>query len=244
MTTTTPIEMNPSRPGGPEMFDQIAKRYDRLNKILSFGLDRLWRRNLVNSIAPIEDGAVILDLATGTADVALSVARAYPQATVIGLDPSVGMLEVGHTKVDRAELQEHVELVVGDAQALPFANDHVSGVTMAFGIRNVPDRDLALKEMVRVTKPGGAISILELAEPTEGPFSVLARAHVHHVVPRIGRLVAGTAAYRYLQESIAAFPPAETFRQQMERAGMVDVTATAQTFATATLYTGRVPQAG
>ena len=243
MTTMTTVEMNPSRPGGPEMFDRIAKRYDRLNRILSFGLDRLWRRNLVRSISPISAEDRILDLATGTADVALSVARAYPEATVIGLDPSEGMLAVGHTKVARAKLKEHVELVVGDARALPFDDDHVAGVTMAFGIRNVPDRDLALQEMVRVTRPGGAVSILELAEPTEGPFASLARAHVHHVVPRIGRLVAGTEAYRYLQQSIEAFPPAEQFREQMECAGLVDVTATPQTFATATLYTGRVPQA-
>ncbi len=243
MTTATSIDVNPSRPGGPEMFDRIAKRYDRLNRVLSFGLDRWWRRNLVRSIAPIPSGGVILDLATGTADVALAVARAYPDASVLGLDPSEGMLAVGHQKVDRSRLEGRVELVVGDAQALPFPDDHIDGVTMAFGIRNVPDRDLALREMVRVTKPGGAVSILELAEPTEGPFASLARTHVHHVVPRIGRMVAGTEAYRYLQESIAAFPSAEEFRQQMERAGLVEVTATAQTFATATLYTGRAPSA-
>jgi len=241
MTSVNYDEVNPSRPGGPEMFDRIAKRYDRLNRVLSFGLDRRWRRNLVNSIAPIGDGGVILDLATGTADVALSVARAYPQASIIGLDPSEGMLEVGEQKVERAQLSKRIDLVVGDARALPFEDDHVCGITIAFGIRNVPDRDLALREMVRVTKPGGAVSILELAEPTAGPFAALARTHVHHVVPRIGRMVAGTEAYRYLQESIAAFPAPEEFRQQMERAGLVEVTATAQTFATATLYTGRVP---
>ena len=113
MTTSTTYDVNPSRPGGPEMFDRIAKRYDRLNRVLSFGLDRRWRKNLVNSIAPIQEGGVILDLATGTADVALSVARAYPQARVIGLDPSEGMLGVGHQKVDRAALEGRVELVVG-----------------------------------------------------------------------------------------------------------------------------------
>jgi demethylmenaquinone methyltransferase / 2-methoxy-6-polyprenyl-1,4-benzoquinol methylase len=242
MTSMNYDEVNPSRPGGPEMFDRIAKRYDRLNRVLSFGLDRRWRRNLVNSMAPIEAGDVLLDLATGTADVALSLARAYPEATIIGLDPSEGMLEVGVQKVARADLAERIKLVVGDARALPFDDDHVRGITIAFGIRNVPDRDLALREMVRVTQPGGAVSVLELAEPTQGPFAALARTHVHHIVPRIGRMVAGTEAYRYLQESIAAFPPAEDFRQQMERAGLVDVTAEAQTFATATLYTGRAPE--
>jgi demethylmenaquinone methyltransferase/2-methoxy-6-polyprenyl-1,4-benzoquinol methylase len=241
MTSVNYDEVNPSRPGGPEMFDRIAKRYDRLNRVLSFGLDRRWRRNLVDSIGPIGEGDVILDLATGTADVALSLASAYPEASIIGLDPSEGMLEVGAQKVARRGLSERIELVVGDARALSLDDDHVRGITMAFGIRNVPDRDLALREMVRVTQPGGAVSILELAEPTEGPFAALARAHVHHIVPRIGRLVAGTEAYRYLQESIAAFPAPEDFRAQMERAGLVEVTAVAQTFATATLYTGRVP---
>ena len=104
MTSMNYDEVNPSRPGGPEMFDRIAKRYDRLNRVLSLGLDRRWRRNLVNSMAPIEAGDVLLDLATGTADVALSLARAYPEATIIGLDPSEGMLEIGVQKVARAEL--------------------------------------------------------------------------------------------------------------------------------------------
>ena len=183
MTTTTNYEANPSRPGGPEMFDRIAKRYDRLNRVLSFGLDRRWRKNLVNSIAPISEGGVILDLATGTADVALSLARAYPRASVLGLDPSEGMLEVGQQKVAQARLDTRIELVVGDARELPFDDDHVDGVTIAFGIRNVPDRDLALREMVRVTKAGGAVSILELAEPTEGPFARLARTHTARWMP-------------------------------------------------------------
>lgn len=241
MTSVSVEEVNPSRPGGPEMFDRIAKRYDRLNRVLSFGLDRRWRKNLVKSMGSVETGDVLLDLATGTADVALALSRAYPQTTVIGLDPSEGMLEVGASKVARAGLSERIQLVLGDARALPLEDNHVRGITIAFGIRNVPDRDLALGEMVRVTQPGGAVSILELAEPTQGPFAALARTHVHHVVPRIGRMVAGTEAYRYLQESIAAFPPPEEFRQQMERAGLVDVIAQAQTFATATLYTGRAP---
>jgi demethylmenaquinone methyltransferase/2-methoxy-6-polyprenyl-1,4-benzoquinol methylase len=117
-------------------------------------------------------------------------------------------------------------------------------VTIAFGIRNVPNRLGALEEMVRVTRPGGRVSVLELAEPTSGLLAPLARAHVHHVVPRIGRLVAGGEAYRYLQESIAAFPPPSEFAALMTQAGLVDVEATAQTFATATLYTGRVPLGG
>jgi len=223
------------------MFDRIARRYDRLNRVLSFGLDRRWRRNLVASMAPIEAGELVLDLATGTADVALALARTYPRARVLGIDPSEGMLEVGRSKVRDGGLEERVELLAGDARALPVEDDAATGITMAFGIRNVPDRPQALREMVRVTRPGGRVSILELTEPQTGLFAPLARAHVHHVVPRIGRMIAGTEAYRYLQTSIAAFPPPDIFCELMEGAGLCDVSAQAQTFATATLYTARVP---
>jgi demethylmenaquinone methyltransferase/2-methoxy-6-polyprenyl-1,4-benzoquinol methylase len=226
------------------MFDRIARRYDRLNRVLSLGLDRRWRRGLVRSVGPLCAGEVVLDIATGTADVALALARAYPGVRVLGLDPSEGMLEVGEAKILSAGLEERIDLIVGDARELPLGDDHVAGVTIAFGIRNVPDRLGALEEMVRVTRPGGRVSVLELGSPTSGFLAPLARAHIHHVVPRIGRLVAGGEAYRYLQESIAAFPSPGEFADLMARAGLVDVMATPQTFATATLYTGRVPEAG
>ena len=209
--------------GSGQMFDQIAGRYDLLNRILSMGMDRGWRRDLVGALAP--EGGDVLDVATGTADVALSVAKKYQQSRIVGLDPSGGMLEVGRQKVEAANLSDRVELLQGDAQAMPFEDDCFAASCIAFGIRNVPDRRLGLAEMVRCTRPGGVIAVLELGEPRQGLLAPFARFHVHHVVPRLGALLSGAQEYRYLQTSVAAFPPSEAFAQMMHDAGcsVVDV---------------------
>src|SRR5699024_4765750 len=149
----------------------------------------------------------VLDLATGTADLALLTARMSADAQIVGLDPSAKMLAVGGAKVERLGFGPRIELLEGDAQSLPFEDDSFDGVTIAFGSRNVPDRGRALREMARVTKPGGRVAILELSEPQSGILGAFARIHVHHVVPFLGALVSGSKEYRYLQRSIAAFPP-------------------------------------
>ncbi len=218
------------------MFDRIAGRYDLLNRVLSLGLDRGWRRRLVAAAAPAPDAPPrLLDVATGTADVALALARSYPQASITGLDPSEGMLEVGRRKVDEARLGDRIELVMGDARALPLPDAHFASATVAFGIRNVPDRGLGLAEMARVVAPGGVVAILELAEPRHP----VARFHVHRVVPAIGGWLSGADAYRYLKQSIAAFPPPERFMGTMEGAGLTDVRLQAMLLGVAHLYTGR-----
>lgn len=224
--------------GSGQMFDQIARRYDLLNRLMSFGLDRSWRRKLIQSM-PSEGR--LLDVATGTADVAIALADAHPQTSVIGLDPSTGMLSVGHEKLGRRALTERVELVTGDAQAMPFDDNHFAGTTIAFGIRNVPDRMQGLREMGRVTQTGGPVSILELSEPKGGLMAAMARIHVHHFVPLMGWLLSGQKEYRYLQSSIEAFPPAEDFAGMMEEAGYTDIAVTRLTFGTAHLYVGRAP---
>jgi demethylmenaquinone methyltransferase/2-methoxy-6-polyprenyl-1,4-benzoquinol methylase len=235
---TEPAATTPTRLGSGQMFDAIAPRYDLLNRIMSGGLDQGWRRRLVRLVeAP--PGARLLDLATGTADVALALARAYPDATVVGSDPSEQMLAVGREKVTAHGLEARVGLEVGDAQALPFADASFDGVTIAFGIRNVPDRSLALREMRRVVRPGGRVCLLELGEPD----GALARLHVHHIVPRLGALLSGSKEYRYLQTSIAAFPPAEAFCELMRSAGLVDVRAERLFMGAAHLYVGVVPGA-
>ncbi len=221
--------------GSGTMFDRIAGRYDLLNRLMSFGVDRGWRRRLVRAMP---DAGPLLDVATGTADVALSLAKAYPETHITGLDPSEGMLTVGRDKIGQRNLVERIELVQGDAQAMTFADDHFAGSCIAFGIRNVPDREAGLREMTRVTRPGGPVVILELSEPTGGPMAALARFHVHHIVPRLGALLSGDREYRYLQESIAAFPPADEFVALMTRAGLRDVVAHRLTFGTAHLYIG------
>lgn len=225
--------------GSGAMFDRIADRYDMLNRIMSLGMDRGWRKQLVRSLDAGPD-ACFLDVATGTADVALALAKTYPTSTVVGLDASQGMIDVGRGKVTARALDDRIELLVGDAQAMPFETDRFHGACIAFGIRNVPDRALGISEMARVTRPGGKVSVLELGEPRQGFMAPLARFHVHTVVPRLGSLLSGSDEYDYLQRSIAAFPPADVFCELMRTAGLRDVTVKPFAFGAAHLYIGTV----
>ncbi len=217
------------------MFDQIAGRYDMLNRVMSMGIDQSWRRKTVDAMA-LPAGARVLDLATGTGDLALMIARMHSDAHVVGSDPSKRMLEVGVEKVTRSGLAERVELEVGDAQALRYDDDSFDGCCIAFGIRNVPDRSAALAEMARVTRPGGRVAVLELGEPSVGWLSPIARFHVRKVIPRIGGILSGSNEYKYLQESIAAFPPADEFAEQMQAAGLNVIDVKPLTFGACTLF--------
>lgn len=230
------------RLGSGQMFDRIAGRYDMVNRVLSLGLDTSWRTKASRALglAPNESGEV-LDLATGTGDLAIRIAVLHPQIRVIGTDPSPNMLAVGPPKLARKHLSSRVELLSGDAQATGFKDGRFVGATIAFGIRNVPDRMLALREMTRVIKSGARVVVLELGEPNVGILGPFARFHVRHVVPRIGAFLSGEKEYKYLQTSIAAFPPAPEFAAMMERAGLTEVTHTPLTFGACTLYVGKKP---
>jgi len=219
------------------MFDGIAHRYDLVNRVISLGIDQSWRKKTVKSLE-LAAGAKVLDLATGTADLAILIARTHPLVTVLGVDPSAKMLEVGAKKLQMLQLDERVTLEVGDAQALRAPDRTFDGVSIAFGIRNVPDRLRALREMARVTKAGGRVAILELSEPRSGLLGPLARFHVHSVVPTIGALLSGAKEYHYLQKSIAAFPPAAQFEALMNEAGLRIVSSSALTFGVCHLYVG------
>ncbi len=225
------------RGGSGEMFDNIADRYDLLNRVLSLGIDQRWRRR---TIAALELGsdARVLDLATGTGDLALMIARRSPTAQVVGLDPSAGMLKVARDKVAAKGLEQRIELVLGDAERLPFEAESFDAVTIAFGIRNVPDRAAALREMRRVLRPGRKAAILELGEPRGGLLGPLARFHVHTVVPWLGALLSGAREYRYLQQSIAAFPPPEQFAALMQQSGFSEVRVHPLHFGVCHLYVG------
>jgi demethylmenaquinone methyltransferase/2-methoxy-6-polyprenyl-1,4-benzoquinol methylase len=174
----------------------------------------------------------------------MAIAEAYPDATVIGVDPSRGMLAEGTRKITARGLETRVSLRVGDAEALPLEDASVDGVAIAFGIRNVPDRSRALREMARVTRPGGRVVILELSEPRGGVMGFFARTYVHEIVPRVGALLSGAREYRYLQRSIEVFPSAEVFCKTMEDTGLRVLEAPALTFGVAHLYVATPAQGG
>jgi demethylmenaquinone methyltransferase/2-methoxy-6-polyprenyl-1,4-benzoquinol methylase len=184
-------------------------------------------------------GAVVLDHATGTADLAILIARSVPGVRVIGIDPSTEMLRVGRAKVEAAGLSERVSLQTGQAEDLGNITSHsIDAVSMAFGIRNVPDRAGALRELARVTRPGGRIAILELSEPQGGLLGPLARLHVRQIVPWLGGLLSGAREYRYLQRSIAAFPPPAAFADLMKANGIRVERVEPLTFGVCHLYVG------
>jgi len=224
-----------AKDGSGAMFDGIAARYDLVNRVISLGIDQSWRRKTVQALA-LGAGHRVLDLATGTADLAIQVARTEASVSVVGLDPSSKMLQVGREKVARSALEARIEFVQGDAQALPFEAQSFDSLCMAFGIRNVPDRAQALREMARVTRPGGRIAILELSEPRSGLLGALARFHIHSVVPYVGALLSGVKEYQYLQRSIAAFPPAQEFASLMRASNLNVLAVHALTFGVCHLY--------
>lgn len=237
----TSTELGPPRLGSGAMFDRIAKRYDLVNRVLSLGLDQGWRRRAVRSLGLGRGPCRVLDLATGTADLALLTARMVPEATLVGLDPSREMLAVGRAKVRDAGLEPRVELVQGEAESIPLPDASMSGATMAFGIRNVVDRPRALREIARVLEPGARVAILELTEPRGAVLGRLARFHVHVVVPRVGALLSGADEYRYLEQSIARFPPGDTFRHVIVEAGLELVAVTPMLLGVAHLFVAARP---
>lgn len=231
------------RRGSGAMFDGIAARYDLLNRVMSLGLDQAWRRKTIDELG-LSGPARALDLATGTGDLALLIAERHPEARVIGVDPSGGMLDVASKKVQKAGLEGRIELRLGDAQHLEIEDASVDAISMAFGIRNVPDRPKALREMARVTRRGGRIAILELCEPTTGALRALARLHIRSIVPRIGAAISGAAEYRYLQESIAAFPPPDVFAATMREAGLDVLRVQPLTFGVVCIFTATPREGG
>ena len=221
--------------GSGEMFDRIARRYDLVNRVLSFGLDVGWRRRTVRALQ-LGERPRVLDVATGTGDLAIEIAKQRPAASVVGLDPSQNMLAIAARKLVRRDIADRVALVLGDAQQLPFRSCEMDGATIAFGIRNVPDRLAALRELARVVRPGGRVAVLELGEPRRKLIGRLARFHTWHVVPRLGALLSGAREYAYLQRSIAAFPPAGEFVALMQEAGLHVIEVAPLTFGACTLY--------
>lgn len=223
-----------------KMFDSIAPRYDLLNRLLSFRRDTSWRRWAVKHLLRYKKGTY-LDVATGTADVALEIKRQAPLARVVALDFASRMLDLARKKVER----KGVDLIQGDALRLPFPNNTFDGAIVAYGIRNFPDRSLGLQEMRRVVKPQGRVVILEFSTPP-GIGGMAYQIYLSRFLPWLGGIISGNpGAYRYLHDSVEAFPPTQTFCDMMVHAKLARVRYYPLTLGIAVCYVGeKGPQPG
>jgi demethylmenaquinone methyltransferase/2-methoxy-6-polyprenyl-1,4-benzoquinol methylase len=222
------------------MFDAIAPRYDFLNHVLSAGIDHRWRTKAIKSLA-LTGRERVLDLCTGTGDLAIAARTTSPGAArVIGVDFSAAMLRVGQEKLRARRLVPAVASIRGDATRIPIASRSVDAAMVAFGIRNVNDMPAAFAEMHRVLVTGGRLAILEFGNPTMPGIRQAYRWYSTHVLPRIGRLVSRNGdAYQYLPASIEAFATPDSLVELLRRAGFADITARPLTFGTVYLYTAK-----
>ncbi len=218
------------------MFDRISPKYDALNHLLSFNIDKVWRKKTAKAVAKSQPNT-ILDLATGTADLAIAVAKRNPQAQVIGMDISEKMLDIGKEKVMHQNLANQIELSLGDAAALPFEDDSFDAVTVAFGVRNFEDLGKGLSEISRVLKPGGQAVILEFSMPERFPVKQLYHFYFRRLLPFIGKLISkDSSAYAYLPASVERFPKPKAFLELLAQHGLIRGTVRPLTFGIATLY--------
>lgn len=219
------------------MFDDIAFRYDFLNRILSLGIDRIWRRKAINSLREINPKQ-ILDVATGTADLAVEALRLTPEK-VTGIDLSEQMLANGRKKLVTKGLLDKISLVKGDSEHLPFPDHQFDAVTVAFGVRNFENLLPGIREMHRVLRPGGKIAVLEFSKPHGFPFKQVYDVYFSYILPLLGKLVSKSSnAYTYLPESVKHFPEGEAFSAYLQEAGFSGIKIQPLTFGICTLYTG------
>lgn len=222
------------------MFGRIAGRYDFLNHLLSGGVDMWWRRQTVRRVAPAGP-LPILDVCTGTGDLALAYDRASGgQTPIIAADFCHEMLAIGRQKARQAGADGRITFIEADTQALPVPSDSFQIVCVAFGLRNVADTDRGLAEMTRVCAPSGRVAVLEFSTPTRQPLKAAYGWYFRHALPRIGRLVSRQSgdAYNYLPSSVGEFPQGEALAARMRSAGLADVHCYPLTFGVATLYVG------
>jgi len=220
------------------MFDAIAPRYDLINHVLTAGIDRRWRATAIRALG-LTGREVLLDVCTGTADVAREGRMAGAAGRVVGVDFAGAMLALGRDKVNRAGERQHIALIRGDATQLPVRCGSVDAATVAFGIRNVQQPDDACAEMARALKPGGRLAILEFGVPRIPGIRTLYLWYFKGLLPVVGRLLSRhTRAYSYLPSSVRAFPPPEEFMATLRAAGFQDVRAVPLTFGIVYLYTG------
>jgi len=222
------------------MFGEIAPAYDRLNHLLSFQVDRYWRWRTTRIVRPKGD-APILDVCTGTGDLALAFFRANSgRSPVVGSDFCPEMLDIARDKGRRRAMDDRVSFIQADTQSLPFPDNHFQIVSVAFGLRNVADTDRGLREMARVCQPGGRVAVLEFSMPRWQPFKAIYGWYFRNILPRIGQWLArnSSSAYNYLPESVGEFPAGEQLVERMKSAGLKTVRYYGFTGGVATLYVG------
>lgn len=219
------------------MFDRIAGRYDFLNHFLSLGIDKGWRKKAINTLRPIQPKK-ILDVATGTGDLAIAALSLNPEH-VTGVDISEGMMEIGRKKLAEKNLAGIIDLQYGDSEALPFSDNSFDAITCAYGVRNFDNLEKGLQQMNRVLRTGGRIAILEFSKPKSFPVKQLYQFYFRYILPTLGKTVSKDAtAYTYLPESVAVFPEGGQFCNILEQCGYKNVKARPLTFGITTLYTG------
>ena len=219
-----------------QMFDNISENYDGLNRVISFGIDVKWRKKVV-AIVGKDNPKQILDIATGTGDLAIMMADLNPDR-VVGLDISAGMLEVGKQKITKANLSNKIEMIVGDSENMPFDNNTFDAITVSFGVRNFANLDKGLTEINRVLKPGGTLVILETSVPTKFPYKQGYAFHTAVILPIIGKLFSkDKVAYSYLSESANSFPFGEKFNNILLKNGFTTAIDKPVTFGVASIYT-------
>ncbi len=219
-----------------EMFDTISKNYDGLNRVISFGIDIKWRNKVVELVKK-NNPKTILDVATGTGDLAINLTRTGANK-IVGLDISPGMLEVGKEKVNEKKLSSVIDMVLGDGEKIDFEDDYFDAITVSFGVRNFENLEQGLSEIYRVLKPGGIFVVLETSIPTKTPFKQGYHFYSKKILPLIGRMFSkDKVAYSYLSESAANFPYGEAFNNILSKIGFTNVNDLPQTFGVATIYT-------
>jgi demethylmenaquinone methyltransferase/2-methoxy-6-polyprenyl-1,4-benzoquinol methylase len=218
-----------------QMFDTISKEYDSLNRVISFGIDIKWRKKVVDIVAQHQPHN-ILDIATGTGDLAISLTITSAKE-IVGLDISEGMLEVGRKKISHKQLDSKINMIVGDSENLPFEDNTFDAITVAFGVRNFENLEKGLAEIYRVLKPKGVFVILETSVPTKSFYKTGYSFYTKYILPTIGKVFSkDRVAYAYLSESAAKFPYGEALNNILRQIGFNSVNDLPQTFGVATIY--------
>ncbi|MBU2899527.1 bifunctional demethylmenaquinone methyltransferase/2-methoxy-6-polyprenyl-1,4-benzoquinol methylase UbiE [Maribacter dokdonensis] len=221
-----------------KMFDTISKNYDGLNRVISFGIDIKWRKKVVE-ILKKEQPNSILDIATGTGDLAIALTKTGAKK-IVGLDISPGMLAVGKEKVTEKDLENTIEMVVGDSENLVFDANSFDAVTVSFGVRNFETLETGMAEILRVLKPNGTLVVLETSVPTKTPYKQGYNFYTKNILPLIGKIFSkDDSAYGYLSESASVFPHGENFNNILREIGFIDVTNKPQTFGVASIYVAK-----